>query len=175
MTLEVWLPVVGFEGRYDVSNLGRLRSYVANDSAAPVILKPSRRSGGYYRYTLAVGDGSRAQICAHHLVLVAFVGPCPQGMECRHLNGHRHDNVLTNLCWGTKLENAADKRLHGTMCRGESHGRSKVTADQVMEIRRAYAAGGVRQIDLAERYGIAQTKISAIVRGERWSHLPKAA
>jgi len=118
---------------------------------------------GYLRYTLA---GGRRRF-AHVLVLTTFVGPCPPGMECRHLDGNRENPALSNLAWGTKKENAEDKALHGTQCRGETCGRHKLTADQVAEIRWQRQSGMTLQ-KIAERYGVTCQTINAIDLGRSW-------
>jgi len=174
---EIWKPVVGWEGLYEVSNQGRVRSLdrtaTYNDgitrSFKGRVLSPGCVQG-YLQAHLGLGD-RKEQRKVHQLVLEAFVGPCPDGCETRHLDGERSNNRLTNLCWGTKIENMADKRAHGRQGIGETHGRAKITADDVREIRATYARGGIIQKQLARKYGIAQSKISAIVRRELWRHV----
>lgn len=79
------------------------------------VLTCSKRSDGYISVKLYKGNGTYTTQWIHRLVLESFVGPCPPGMECRHLNGNPSDNRLINLAWGTKEENAHDKVLHGTV------------------------------------------------------------
>lgn len=169
METEIWKPIAGWEGLYEVSSLGRVRALPTKYRHGIRVLKPSLRVGGYYRVTLTSHQVS-AQILIHRLVLVAFIGPCPPGCESRHLDGVRSHNWLSNLRWGTKLENAADRKIHGTQCLGEGHGRAKITEADVVNIR--LAAGKIRQTDLAKKYGIVQSKISAIQRRELWRHVP---
>lgn len=78
-------------------------------------LHPSKRRGyplTYYVATLSDGRGGRACRFVHRLVLEAFVGPCPPGMQCRHLDGNSLNNRLSNLCWGTPKENLDDAVRH---------------------------------------------------------------
>lgn len=99
MTEEVWKPVVGFEGKYEASNRGRVRSLVAG---RPRVFKHHVNSDGYQQVAL----GKRfTNIYVHSLVLEAFVGPRPEGYECDHINTVRDDNRLENLRWVTKGEN----------------------------------------------------------------------
>ena len=121
---ERWLPVPGYEGLYSVSDQGRVRSearltgYRKDGRALRVnerllslnnIVKP----GGHVR--LCLRRGGRAEMfLAHRLVLAAFVGPCPEGMVARHLNGEPTDNRLENLAYGTMSENTHDSVGHGT-------------------------------------------------------------
>lgn len=117
MTDEEWRPAVGFEGRYEVSDLGRVRSLLPTSGtnggrrrgAPDGVLKPTP-SGKYYTVSL----GRRNTRTVHTLVLEAFVGPCPEGLEACHNNGDHADNTLGNLRWDTRSENAKDKTRHGT-------------------------------------------------------------
>ena len=113
----------------------------------------------------------------HRLVLLAFVGPPPEGMECCHEDGDPANNCLSNLRWDTHLNNEKDKARHGRNVgnrgniKGEDNGSSKLTDAAVLDIRQRYALGGARQVELAEEYGVAQTKISSALRGETWKHV----
>lgn len=95
------------------------------------------------------------------LVLETFVGPCPPGMECRHLDGNPRNNDLENLRWGTHYENVQDSIIHGTYVRGETQGNSKLTNEQAAEIRRHLAAGVPRK-ELAKRFHVGRDTIRRI-------------
>src|SRR5262245_49050046 len=112
---------------YEVSSDGHVWSYYRRNGrlgATRRKLRPSRARNGYPRVKLFPG---RVQLYVHHLILEAFVGRCPPGMETRHLNGDRADNRLENLCWGTRTENAADTDRHGKRLRGERNGFASLT------------------------------------------------
>lgn len=114
---EIWLPVNGFPG-YEVSDHGCVRSWRKNGPTdelrdAPRIMTPSNSSKGYLHVNLW-RDGSRFTRNVHRLVLEAFVGSCPYGEECRHLNGKPSENGLENLAWGTHSDNILDAVSHGT-------------------------------------------------------------
>lgn len=110
----------------------------------------------------------------HRLVLETFVGPCPKGMACRHLDGNPSNNNLSNLCWGTYRENWEDKVRHGRdnvgHNNGEVNGRSKLTEDDVREIRRTYRKGLGGQ--MGRKYGVDRVTIRAVAIGKLWSHIP---
>lgn len=128
-------------------------------------LKPSPDEDGH----LVVGIRGKTHYL-HCLILEAFVGPCPPGMECRHLNGNPADNRLENLAWGTHTENQQDRFAHGTDNRGERNGRAKLTADDVREIRKLSRQG--RSIgDLARQFGVVAGTIDHIITGRNWSWL----
>lgn len=120
-------------------------------------------------YPIATISGRSYHV--HRLVLEAFVGPRPAGGECRHLDGNKHNNVLANLCWGTRLENEADRKAHGTIARGEKHGRSKLTEWMVKEIRALYAAGDVTRAELARGYKVSQFTIGMVLKRTYWAHV----
>ena len=105
--IENWRPVVG-QPDYEISDLGRVRSWKKYGAPAPRILKPSKYDG------YEVATMSRAHRRIHRLVLDAFVGLRPDRMLTRHLDGDRSNNALTNLTYGTASENMRDRRTHGT-------------------------------------------------------------
>ena len=120
-TGERWLPVVGYEGLYEVSDRGRVRSLdraaVGRDGrryrVKGRVRKVATQHYGHLKVMLIVG-GSHRGFHVHTLVLTAFVGPKPEGLCARHLNGVPHDNRLENLAWGTYSENKFDQVRHGT-------------------------------------------------------------
>jgi len=112
--IEHWLPVVGYEGAYEVSDLGNARSLARVDaqgaSRRQRTLKPSRLDAwGHLGIKLR-----RQSFYVHRLVLEAFIGPCPPGMEGCHWNDIPDDNHLTNLRWATKSANRFDCVRNGS-------------------------------------------------------------
>lgn len=113
-------------------------------------------------------------VWTHQIILKTFVGPCPQGLECRHLDGNPQNNALENLKWGTRLENMRDKIRHGTNrgggSKGEQHGMSKLTNECVIQIRKNYSEG-VTSRDLASRFNVHIGTIQRIVNRTKWKHI----
>lgn len=118
---EEWRPVVGYEGLYEVSSLGRMRSldrYVTPNHGRwtyfvpGVVLKPLTQKSGHLAIWLSNGTARREMI--HRLVLAAFVGPCPVNMEGCHNNGNPGDNRVSNLRWDTRSSNRRDSVIHRT-------------------------------------------------------------
>lgn len=107
----------------------------------------------------------------HRLILETFVGPRPQGMECRHLDGNPANNHLTNLCWGTRDENFADRVRLGESSKGEDHHSAKLTAEKVVAMRREYAAGGITYQQLADKYGVIRQTAEKAVTRVTWKHV----
>lgn len=113
-TPETWLPVPipGYEGRYEVSDRGRVRSLLRRGR---VLAQSEHRTGMYWQVgLLAQGAKSGSARLVHHLVAAAFLGPRPPGAVVRHLNGDSRDNRPSNLAYGTPAENIADSIAHGT-------------------------------------------------------------
>jgi hypothetical protein len=132
-------------------------------------LTPNVKNGGHLQVSL-YGGGLINTGKVHQLILEAFVGPCPPGMECRHKDGNPTNNRLENLAWGTRTENIADRVAHGTSNRGERSGKAKLTESQVIEIRRLRSMGMVcREIGLM--YGVHPSTISGIVLRYKWRHI----
>ena len=124
----------------------------------PAVTKPY----GYLQVNLANADGHKS-IWVHQLVLRAFVGPCPDGMECRHFpDRDPTNNRPENLQWGTPKRNQADKVIHGT------YG-TKLSFAQVLEIRARYAAGGITLQQLADEYGVVMQYVWALVHYRSWA------
>lgn len=114
---EEWRAVPGYEGAYEVSNLGAVRSLDRVTDRGRRwkgrAMTPSPMRNGYLIVTLWK-DGKQKSPLVHRLVLAAFVGPAPDGCESLHANGARDDNRLANLSWGTHAQNQADQLAHGT-------------------------------------------------------------
>ena len=125
-------------------------------------------SHGYKRVEL-YGRG-RKRVFVHALVLESFVGPCPNGMECRHLDGDKTNNHVTNLTWGTRSENVHDTLLHGTSNHGERSGSAKLTNDDVLQIRQRAADGELHRV-IAEDFPVARNTITRIVNRLRWKNV----
>lgn len=114
---ERWLAVPGYEGRYEVSDLGNVRSLDRIRSHGRRwrgrTLKPYPMPRGYLMVNLWLDNTQRIWL-VHRLVLLVFVGPAPEGMEGLHRDGDNTNNNLSNLRWGTHSENQLDQVAHGT-------------------------------------------------------------
>lgn len=157
--------VPGFPA-YLVSDTG-----VVLNNDAGVFLKGKTGRYGHVSVGLrASRGGKRRWFGVHQLVLLAFVGPPPEGHEVRHRDGVSSNNRLSNLTYGTVLENQQDRKVHGTAPVGASNGRAKLDESKVRAIRTALERG-LNQYDIAAVYGIGQAAVSRIKRGAAWSHV----
>jgi hypothetical protein len=114
--METWRAVPGYEGLYDVSDHGRVRSWHQRWPSTPVprLLKMPPDKQGRLHVTLHK-DGVQTVVHVHRLVMNAFVGPLPAGMETRHLDGdYTNNHWPSNLVYGTRAENQQDSINHGT-------------------------------------------------------------
>lgn len=114
---EQWCGIPGHPD-YQVSDQGRVRSR-ARPGGWRVLRCGRFPDKPYRRVALKTPGGAYKHHMVHVLVLEAFVGPCPAGMQTRHLDGDGANNRLDNLRWGTPKENAEDQDRHGRRPRGE--------------------------------------------------------
>ena len=172
---EHWLPVVGFEGLYEVSDLGRIRSIdriVSSGKQWRGRIRRAYRSKADRRLSIVLYRASRPTTRrVHRLVLEAFCGLCPEGMEACHYPDNDPSNCrLDNLRWDTPISNHADKIVHGTTNRGERHGMSWLIAtdiERIFDLRRH----GCTQQQISNWLGPHRATVSKVLRGERWGHL----
>ena len=181
---EQWKPIPGYEGLYEVSDHGNVRSLdhtvtrrTKGGGFNTVTHKGKNLSAAKRSRYLFVGlhkQGTK-QITPeiHKLVMSAFVGPRPEGMEVCHGDGDGNNNHLSNLRYDTRAANSADKAIHGTIVRGEHQHSAVLNSTQVNEIRWAWSHG-FGQKEIGDYFGVKRNTISAITTGVNWSHLSYA-
>ncbi len=164
--MESWRDIAGYEGYYQVSDAGRVRSMLFRNRGGLVcervtVMSTPRGRKGYRVVNLHKCGRSIYRV--HRLVLGAFRGPCPAGCEGSHLDGDSGNNILENLVWETPLANSRRRHDHGTTQYGEQNPSSKLTDRQVDEIRES----SVQTMILAERLGVSKTTVREIRGGRR--------
>lgn len=124
-----------------------------------------------YPYVCLYRNGEKHHRFMHRLVMLTFVGPCPEGKEVAHENGDRADSRLCNLTYKTPSENQMDRVRHGTDGRGKKNHATKLTEDQVRRIRAEYVRGkfGLRRLSL--KYGVSQRAIKFVLTGRNWNYV----
>jgi len=174
---ETWKPVVGYEGLYEVSDLGRVKSlekFVVRSNGAHYtrkerIRKPYPDKDGYPKLCLS-HRGKSTMRSVHSLVMEAFVGKCPDGMEICHNDSNPSNPSLSNLRYDTRSGNQADRVLNGTRHIGETHPCSKLSTDDVIVIK-IMGLMGFFQKTIAKQFNINQVNVSAILTGKIWKHI----
>jgi len=167
-----WKPVAGFED-YEVSDAGLVRRVNAGTHKEKGGLLCQSDCQGYKVVTLYRGGVGR-QKKVHRLVAAAFL-PLRGAKRSlvAHNDGTRDNNHVSNLRWATHQENLDDRILHGTEMRGQRNGRAKLTAADVVELRRRYTRrcpiNGAAA--LAKEFGVTDVAVIKAVRGENWAHL----
>lgn len=172
---RVWKDIPGFEGLYQVSTLGEVKSLprvatrrqrngtLVSQPIRERILKSSVNRRGYLHVVLR-RDGKSLTYEVHTLVAAAFMGPRPfVDSQIRHMDGNPLNNNVDNLRYGTRSENQLDLYTY----RGWHH---RLTTEDVLEIRRKLEEG-VTGRDLAKEYGVTETNISCIKRGGSFAWL----
>jgi hypothetical protein len=170
---EQWLQVVGYEGKYELSDCGRVRSlprtrtikgriYRVQGKMLASVVDPTT---GYL--VVRLGDGAAIKkFSVHILVLEAFRGPRPAGLWGLHNDGVRQRSHLGNLRWGTPAENSADMIAHGNSMRGEKHPKAVLTQEMVEWIKESRQSS----LALAPVFGVAPSTIRAVRIGQNWAN-----
>ena len=164
-TPERWLPIPGWQGFYEASDLGRIRS-VPRKWCKGQIRKAALMPRGYLVVALC-RPGYQKQCYVHQLILLTFLHACPEGMEVRHWDGNPANNRLCNLVYGTHADNMEDKIRHGTVPAGAAHSCAVLTDAEVAAMRAAWSTGE-RVADLAERFQVSHATACRIVKGNAY-------
>lgn len=172
MEQEIWKPVEGYEGIYEVSNMGNIKSLPRRGRRVGMILKPTDNGAGYAVVQLRK-DGQRKVHLVHRLVLQAF-NPVDAYYEVNHKNFDKYDNKLDNLEWVTPKENVDhfwDNGVPNIVNYGTEHHLSKFTEEEVIYFREAYSKGVVSIQEIADATDSSYETIRMIVKGITWKHL----
>lgn len=179
MTDEVWKPIPGYGGHYEASSLGNIRvkdriirkwhrsGKFCEQRYKGRLLRPAKcDKWGHMSVTLGV-DGIDYSRRVHTLVLTAFVGPCPAGMEGCHNNGVANENRIENLRWDTHAANNADRKKHGTYSLGADHPMATITN----EVAALIAADSRPTKEICQHFGVNKKMVYNIKSGKTWGHL----
>lgn len=173
MSVEVGKYIPGYEGKYSVTQDGRVYSHSRIDSrghrCSGRFLNPSPDNKGYLRVTLR-SDGHQKTLKVHRLVAQSFIPNPYCKPEVNHINGDKSDNCIKNLEWNTSSENANHAFRTGLKrgAKGVLNGRSKLSEVDVIAIRNS---GSITLRELANKYRVTETQICTIRKGKAWRHL----
>jgi hypothetical protein len=172
---EEWKDICYWEGYYQCSNLGRIKSLkrtiIRKDGKIKIlkerILKPYQNKLRYFHVVLCK-NGKKKTYDIHQLVCTSFHGACPDGEECLHKDNNPANNHADNLCWGTRTENQHDRIANGTDNRGKKNNWHKLNWTQINKIRKMYATGEYTQKKLSVVFCITTQQINCIVNYKTW-------
>ncbi|MFA6031800.1 MAG: NUMOD4 motif-containing HNH endonuclease [Myxococcota bacterium] len=178
-SVERWLPIPGWEGAYEISTHGRIKSLpravpfysacarvqTVRRVAGSILKWHTQAKDGYPRIALC-RDGREEKWLIHRLVALTFLGPCPFGQDVAHLDGIKNNPRLDNLCYATRSENMQHKIGHGT------YG-WKLGPQDIATIRESCWRTATPQ-ELAIDFGVTDAHIRLVARGGSWSKLPIA-
>ena len=167
---EVWKTIPGHP-RYDVSNLGRVRSWNYTGCMGWKILMPTFRDRKTKRQYINFSHENKIYCYRIHvLVLRTFVGPRPHGMVGCHNDDNPLNNSLSNLRWDTHKGNGRDKKINGKSFPGESNPASKLKDSDIVNIRNMYKLG-FSQRCLSRLFHVSRPAIRYIIDREKWKHI----
>lgn len=154
---ETHRPIPGFEGKYTITNLGR----VFSKHPPCRFLKPIIKRDGYAAVNLCDGLGSRKMFAIHRLVMEAFCGPAPLGMEVSHIDGNPTNNEFTNLRYETHSVNCQRRRDHGTQAFNRNTRIPENAIPSIQEMRR----NGLSLSSIAREFGCSRETIRRVTLG----------
>lgn len=188
--VEIWKVIPGFEGYYEASSLGQIRSIRRKvDRKHPIadqiiyryyggkILKQHKLKNCKplpYLYLTLSKDNFHYRFLVHRLILMTFVGGCPNGQQACHNDGNRLNNNIDNLRWDTASNNQLDRHKHGTnnfpVFYGSNNRCAKLNEDDVLKIR-STPYSKTRAQELSIIYGVTKSNIWQILSGRSWKHI----
>tara|TARA_R110000851_G_C13074764_1_gene565189 strand:- start:717 stop:1226 length:510 start_codon:yes stop_codon:yes gene_type:complete len=166
---EEWIDIEGYEGFYQISSIGRVKSF---HRKKPKILVCFISKNGYVRIELNL-KGKAKKYPVHRLVALGFIKTCNTRLEVNHIDGNKLNNNLVNLEWCTPSENQIHAFKTGLQVsrKGIDHHGSKLTEKDVVEIRSLYSTGNYKQVELAEMFGLHSRYVNLIIKKRRWKHV----
>ena len=165
---ETWRDIVGYEGLYEVSDLGRVRNVVRRNGTFPGrILK--QHDTGYYLQVNLYKSGKGRFCSVHRLVAAAFLGECSSECVVNHKDGDKKNPRLDNLEYLTRSENGLHAFAVGLNHRGEKHGQAKLSDVQIAEIDALIGTMSLRKIGAI--YGVSGQTILNIKKRKCWQHI----
>jgi hypothetical protein len=178
--LEMWKPICGYEGFYEVSNLGRVRRMgglvvrtikgtTFEQRQPEKILSPSHTARQRYPLVSLSKNGTVEKTYVHTLVAEHFIGPRPEGMQICHGPKGSSDASVLNLRYDSPKGNASDRDVQGTGCKGERNSRAVLSEDLALHVKDRLSSLSIKEVALET--GINYSTVRSIKSGKNWSHL----
>lgn len=172
--------IPGFEGRYAVTRDGKIWSHPKqwvnhyggiNKRAGHFMSLDNKTKRGYVRVAVDTLNRRGKYFLLHRLIAQTYI-PNPNKLpDVNHKNGIKTDNSVKNLEWCTPQQNFAHAKENGLYSRGEKHYASKLSKEDVLDIRKMHSQGGTTYSEIAKRYSVLPHCISKIVRRVNWKHV----
>lgn len=170
-TEEIWKPVSGYAGLYEISSLGRLKalhkvvlkSNGRRKTMVERIMRPSINSWGY-AVTTIVGTIGRKNVKIHRLVAEAFLPNPKNKTDVNHIDSDRTNNILSNLEWCTRKENMVHAAINNRI-------KTKLTISDVLQIRGEWNPLTMTRKELGKKYGVGATMIGNIIHRKQWQNV----
>jgi hypothetical protein len=179
---EEWKDIQGYEKKYKVSSFGRVMScakiWISGKNGRikkyhpDLILRQSKNKYGYH-YINLLTHGKNKKKTIHTLVAIHFIDNYFNKPFVNHTKGVKSNNIYLNLEWCTQSENEKHAYKSGLKRKkqGELNGCSKLTENEVINIRKEFSTGKYTHAELGKIYNTSRENIGDIVRGQRWKHL----
>jgi len=167
--MAIWKDIKGYEGRYQISDGGEVKSLPRNRSPKENIIAQNKTNCGYKQVRLRINSKPK-YMSTHRLVLMAFVGSPPKGKpDANHIDGDKTNNHVSNLEWCSKAENMAHAKANGLMnvARGFGLPHTKLSDEQVRIIRYWWSLGNMTQKRISIYFNVCRSHISCIVSNTR--------
>lgn len=153
--------------KYKAGSDGEIYSFCAG---MPRKLKKGRRTPTSYFHVNIKEDGGKFKTRdVHTLICSAFKGIRPVGYDCSHLNGNKTDNRSDNLCWETRKENFARKKIHGTHDQGCNNSRAKLNREQIQTMKYFLKEGEKHEI-IAREFNVSRLFVTKVANGHRYAN-----
>jgi len=163
---EEWRPIKGYEGLYEVSNTGRIKSHLELCRVKNKLLKGFKMEKGYIRVSLSKNKIFKTY-SIHRLVAIVFIPNIENKPDINHIDNNPSNNNINNLEWVTNEENKRHSVKQGRHAHRETHSRAKLTGKDIVEIRKSRLSNR----DLSNKYNIDLSIISKIKNNKIWKHI----
>lgn len=176
-----WRDIPGYGNLYQVSNTGAIKSLerriIFKNGRGKLhkerILSPGKDRYGYYQVVLCRNTYDQRTIKVHRLVAISFIENPENLPQVNHLDGNKENNNSNNLEWSSGSGNHRHATEKGLKAKGDKHGKSKLTDNEVRTIKRAFKRKGKKftQAELARKFGVSPSQINSILKEKNWKHI----
>lgn len=177
---EIWKQIPGYEGYYEASDHGRIRSIdreipwgkrgIRSQKGIFLKFQNSEKDGRFQVSLCARERGKEQTLPVATFIALTFIGPRPEGLSVCHLDGNNRNDHVSNLAYQTHQMNMDDRSRHGTTVLGTRHPKAKLTPTDVQTIR--MLNGVYSMTEMAAMFGISHMSVWQVLNGRTWKHVP---